>query len=451
MKHGLFVFTRDLRVQDNQALAAIARQVDRLDCLYIADPEDQQPGRYTCRGQGIHARRFLQQSLSQLQQTLQLFGQHLHVLEEEPLTAVCRFVQARKINLVGQSAPFGVYEQALTARLAQKLAAMGVDFQTSWQHTLFDRSQLPFDLTDLPKHFTPFRQLVEPLFSVVPPVERVILLPPPVAAPEQKMTLSSAGKPGNTLAFQGGCQAGAAHLHTYFNTDAPLTYKDTRNALDCPQSSTRFSPWLAFGCLSVRQIWQRLRQFEQDKGANQSTYWIKFELLWREYFHWYLQRYQSQVFRFAGIHSQPPLTSFHAGRFAKWCMGNTPYPLVNAVMRQLNQTGYISNRARQIAASCWLNELQGDWRYGAAYFQQQLIDYDVAANWGNWQYLAGVGADPRGGRWFDLHKQGRLYDPQGQFIRRWGGEDCDPQLDHQDAADWPLPDTDANQPGRESE
>lgn len=77
-----------------------------------------------------------------------------------------------------------------------------------------------------------------------------------------------------------------------------------------------------------------------------------------------------------------------------WCKGNTPYPLVNACMRELLATGYLSNRGRQIVASCLINELKLDWRYGAAWFQQQLIDYDTAVNWGNWQYIAGVGADP---------------------------------------------------------
>jgi len=85
-----------------------------------------------------------------------------------------------------------------------------------------------------------------------------------------------------------------------------------------------------------------------------------------------------------------------------------------------------------------VNELAVDWRFGAAYFEQQLLDYDVASNWGNWQYLAGVGADPRGQRHFDLEKQTRLYDPDGQFIRKWQAEVRNLPLDSVDAADWPV-------------
>jgi deoxyribodipyrimidine photo-lyase len=138
------------------------------------------------------------------------------------------------------------------------------------------------------------------------------------------------------------------------------------------------------------------------------------------------------------VKSTPPLTSFYAERFQKWCKGNTPFPLVNASMNQLSRTGYISNRARQIVASCLVNELDLDWRYGAAYFEQQLLDYDVAVNWGNWQYLAGVGADPRGQRHFNLEKQAQLFDPAGDYVKQWQGQKTLSCLDSLDAADWPL-------------
>ena len=107
-------------------------------------------------------------------------------------------------------------------------------------------------------------------------------------------------------------------------------------------------------------------------------------------------------------------------------------------MKQLNQTGYMSNRARQIVASCLVNELQLDWRFGAAYFQQQLIDYDVAANWGNWQYIAGVGKDTRGPRRFNKDKQTALYDPQFVFIKRWQGASTITAIDQVDMVDWPI-------------
>ncbi|WP_371924928.1 FAD-binding domain-containing protein [Endozoicomonas sp. SCSIO W0465] len=131
------------------------------------------------------------------------------------------------------------------------------------------------------------------------------------------------------------------------------------------------------------------------------------------------------------------LSCFYPERFQKWCAGNTPWPIVNACMKDLQATGYLSNRGRQLVASCFIHELGMDWRYGAAWFEQQLVDYDVGSNWGNWQYLAGVGADPRGCRHFDLDKQARQYDPDGSYVKRWEGNKTYP-LDSVDAADWPI-------------
>ena len=98
----------------------------------------------------------------------------------------------------------------------------------------------------------------------------------------------------------------------------------------------------------------------------------------------------------------------------------------------------MSNRGRQIVASCLVNELGVDWRYGAAYFEHQLIDYDVASNWCNWQYIAGVGVDPRGGRHFNIAKQTQIYDPDNRFIQLWQGDKDLCSLDSVDAADWPM-------------
>jgi deoxyribodipyrimidine photo-lyase len=145
------------------------------------------------------------------------------------------------------------------------------------------------------------------------------------------------------------------------------------------------------------------------------------------------------VFQQDGVRRVRRNATFCGHRFQAWCQGNTEYPLVNAAMNQLRETGYLSNRARQIVASCFVNELELDWRYGAAWFEQQLVDYDVASNYGNWQYLAGVGADPRGQRHFDLDKQTRQFDPDRAYIRKWRGDSEQAVGLHTvDAADWPI-------------
>lgn len=467
-KNGLFIFNNDLRVQDNQALASAAAKVLRLNCAYVFDAKDTKPNRYQCINRGALRSHFLFESLIELESQLALFNQSLNLLGGNSVEVIVNYALAHNIDYVAMSRASGVIEGKFEIRLAKQLSAYNIEFESIWQHTLLHEEQLPFSLDELPASFSKFRSKVEKLqltASIQTP-QLLVSLPPPINSNNResggvtsiaeiaKVTQYSYAEAMTILtdthnlltsasqqAFHGGCMSAISHLGQYFSTQAPSRYKETRNALDDWSSSTKFSPWLALGCLSVRQIYRALSDFERENGANESTYWILFELLWREYFHWYLRKHQHKVFRFTGIQNTKPLTSFNGERFAKWCAGNTPYPLVNAIMNQLNETGFISNRARQIAASSWVNELQGDWRYGAAYFEQQLIDYDVASNWGNWQYIAGVGADPRGGRWFNLEKQTQLFDPDQSYIKKWRGQVHSEQLDSIDSTgidDWPI-------------
>ncbi len=429
---GLFWFTNDLRLHDQTALWQLANRVDRLICVYCIDPEWFKPNGLNSRAMGQQRYRFLLESLADLQTALAELGQQLLVLEQSPVEAISQVIERHQIRHIGRSAHPGIYEQRQWQSLQRRFPTLR--FLQTDTFTLFHQEDLPFRVDELPKSFSQFRRKVDAL--QVPAAQKALTyLPPPpemafTAIPIQQKTL-------NPL-FKGGEAAALTQLTNYFSSDAASQYKQTRNALDGWLNSTRFSPWLANGCLSVRHIHSRLRQYERQQGANESTEWIFVELLWREYFQWYAIKHGYRLFTPAGITQKPVRCCFYPERYQRWCHGNTPYPLVNALMHELNDTGYMSNRGRQIVASAFIHELRMDWRYGAAYFEQQLIDYDMASNWGNWQYIAGVGADPRGGRHFNLHKQTQEYDPEGSFIRTWQGGEGDQPLDSLDAADWPI-------------
>jgi deoxyribodipyrimidine photo-lyase len=231
-----------------------------------------------------------------------------------------------------------------------------------------------------------------------------------------------------------------SHVTEYFKTDYPQTYKETRNALMGKNNYTGLSVFVSLGLISVKQIVRCLEEYEAFHGKTSGTEWIYFELLWREYFFWMSYQYKAKLFAFTGISNKIPLLTFYADRFKAWCNGTTKWPIVNACMKELNETGLLSNRGRQIVASALVNELGVDWRYGAAYFQQQLIDYEVGSNWGNWQYIAGVGSDPRGGRHFNLQKQTELFDTDGSYRKYWLGENATMQfnVDNLDCNGWPI-------------
>jgi deoxyribodipyrimidine photo-lyase len=174
------------------------------------------------------------------------------------------------------------------------------------------------------------------------------------------------------------------------------------------------------GCISPRFINQELKRFEQQIGANESTYWLVFELLWRDYFRFMMKKYNTKLFQLSGIQNKElPVNAHDAALLQKWIDGRTGVDFVDANMIELKRSGFMSNRGRQNVASYLCNDLKLDWRYGAAYFEHQLIDYDVCSNWGNWTYLAGVGNDPRGNRYFNVEKQATDYDKDRSFRNLW--------------------------------
>ena len=435
---GLFWFTNDLRLHDNPALQRAVASVDSLVCVYVLESRSVSPSSYSAPTMGQPRYQFLRQSLLELQRDLQKLGQKLLVVQGSAASILPSLVRAVEATDVFRSRHAGLYENRDWDYTRTKCADCA--FHTVDSHTLFDFDALPCDLAELPTTFTQFRKQIE---SVTPsaPIMPLSYLPPPARfrSAIQLPTLRLLGSVDVVASqFQGGEAAALAQLESYFSADLPANYKQVRNALAGWDNSTKFSPWLANGNLSVRELVSRLRRFEQEVTHNDSTYWIYFELLWREFFQWHAHQHGARLFSAQGVKRISPVTSFYPERYQKWIAGNTPYPLVNACMRELSATGYLSNRGRQIVASCFVNELGIDWRYGAAYFEQVLLDYDVASNWGNWQYLAGVGADVQPKRHFNLEKQAATFDPDGVYIARWQGNQNLLPLDSVDAADWPV-------------
>lgn len=428
----MYWFQNDLRLADNPGLLA---QGDASALLLVYLMPVNRPW---CNVTGIGAQRdrFLRESLQALVDELRDYGQNLLVLDGSPELVLPDLVRDYRIDVVGTSLTPGYYERKTRERLAARL---GVPLEMHRPNALFDAEALPFDLEDMPQQFTPFKKAVEgvPLRQAQPRPGR---LPPPPSVSFHRIPRSSSA-PHLGFPVQGGASSGQRRLNQFvFEERSIEQYKQTRNCLDPLSGSSTLSPWLANGCLSVCDVAEAIDNFEQRYGGNESTYWLLFELLWREFFLWRALRDDVGLFRLRPSRGKKRLynCTFDPRAFARWCSGSTDFPIVNALMRQLVATGWMSNRGRQIAASCLVNELSLDWRYGAAFFEKHLVDYDVASNYGNWQYIAGVGADPRGGRHFNLAKQAAEHDPEGTFIAKWDGEQPVQPAYVADAADWPI-------------
>lgn len=189
--------------------------------------------------------------------------------------------------------------------------------------------------------------------------------------------------------------------------------------------STKFSPWLAHGCLSPRYVAQQCSEYEQKRVANKSTYWVIFELLWRDFFKFFAKKHGNSIFfldgtlgRAAhGTHPNSRKWGLDKRHLQAWKDGMTGYPLVDANMRELKASGFMSNRGRQNVCSFLAIDMNTDWRYGADHFEQELLDYDIYSNWGNWCSGAGM----TGGRLnrFNIVKQSKDYDCHGEYVKYW--------------------------------
>ncbi|MFT5577509.1 MAG: deoxyribodipyrimidine photo-lyase [Paraglaciecola psychrophila] len=443
MAASLIWFNQNLRLHDNEVLHIAADIQQPLICWYCIDSAWFKSDRYGLRSMGEHRWRFLKTSLDIFAQQLQSVGQKLYITYGDPVVKLAEVIDTYDVNCVISQHQANSDAQQQWLQVQQQYPELS--YHRPHNFTLFKPDQLP-QSDNFPASFTQFRKQVEafdvPALSACP-----AQLPPPLPLRLEASLLQQGPDVDNEspVIFSGGELAGLSQVETYFSGVAASSYKKTRNALMGWSTSTKFSPWLASGTLSVRYLLQALKQFESQHQPNESTYWIYFELLWREYFQWYAEHFQHRLFDFKGISKTKPLTAFYPQRFKQWVNGSTPWPIVNACMNELKHTGYLSNRGRQLVASCLVNELSLDWRCGAAYFEQQLLDYDPASNWGNWQYIAGVGPDPRGGRHFNLVEQTKTHDPEGHYCQQWldnsvamPSSDTFDRVDHVDMVDWPI-------------
>jgi deoxyribodipyrimidine photo-lyase len=296
------------------------------------------------------------------------------------------------------------------------------------QLSLINPQHLPFEINNLPDTFTEFRKQVEKDSKIRSPFNIPSHLPsfPEIDAEgeigvlEEFINSTDSKDPRSSFKFQGGESEGLKRLHDYIWKRRLISrYKNTRNGMIGESYSSKFSPWLAVGSLSPRQIYNEIKRFERSEVKNISTYWLIFELLWRDYFRFVAMKYGNKIFKKGGIKNLHRNYSNDHSLFSRWLNGETGDDFVDANMIELNTTGYMSNRGRQNAASYLVHDLGIDWRWGAAYFESKLIDYDVCSNWGNWMYIAGVGNDPRPNRKFNTHFQAKKYDPNRKYRELW--------------------------------
>lgn len=430
-KRIIYWFRNDLRLHDNEGLLKVTQEADEVIPIYVFDTrqfEEIEPLHFPKTG--TFRAKFLLESVQNLRDNLRQKGGDLVVKLGKPEVVISELARDWEVETVYASKEATQEETDVETALSKKLKVYNIDFEVFWQSTLYHPRDLPFWVSRLPDVFTDFRKAVENQSKIRTafPTPTAVCLPERIEMgkmPEIYELILFSQLPvadsRGVLSFKGGEAEAQKRLKTYFwDNDGLKTYKETRNELLGPDYSSKFSPWLALGCISPRQIYEEVKRYEAERVANDSTYWLIFELIWRDYFRFVALKYGARLFKTTGIQYNLELHLNHRrDLFEKWKNGKTGVPFIDANMRELQLTGFISNRGRQNVASFLCKDLKIDWTWGAAYFESQLIDYDVCSNWGNWNYVAGVGNDPRENRYFNIHTQATKYDTKGDYVKTW--------------------------------
>lgn len=386
----LIWFHRDLRTYDHEILHWI--HSENLEAIGVV---------FSPLNSGENKLIFWNETVRELKNNLQLLNIPLLIMNVHPFKIIPKIVQEEKIHEVLTHRRFNKREQELIHNLRNELS---IPIKEKGDLTLY-RSQdgESLSLKDL-RPFTKFKNFVTSNWKV----------PPPLTTPKNETIFSN-----QSNWRQGGESLGIQRLQNYlWDTKSVLHYHETRNGLLKRDDSSKFSPWLAWGALSPRLIYQELLHLKKVTGPNDGIDALIYELIWRDYFKFLALVQGQSFFDLQGLREKKLEVINDPELFHRWCRGETLEDFVNANMKELYLTGWMSNRGRQNVASFLAKTLKLDWTLGAQWFESQLIDEDTENNYGNWQYLAGVGTDPRD-RVFDIKRQSSLYDPEGLYQKLW--------------------------------
>lgn len=399
MKLAVIIFRNNLRVQDNFSLYYSCRENDNVLALYSFEIlEGVQFGFKKCN---VFREKFIKESLINLKENL---------LKKEINLCFTSSIE-RSLEKLSNLYEITIYfdeevgvEEKLFEKKLKKYSHKSYFSQTMIEDFSFDYK----------KSFSNFRTKAEKLDILEPLAEidkkkfidfETIKFEVPTIKIENK----------NAILFKGGENEALSQLKNYL--PKIHEYKKTRNEMSGFFNSTKFSPYLANGCLSARKIYHEIKKEEEKTYKSESSYWIYFELLWRDFFHLVMKQSQNKLFLKSGIKEVNYNFKSDKKILEEFFSANTQVDLIDASINELKTTGWLSNRNRQLVASYFVKNLGLDWRYGAAFFESYLVDYNPASNYGNWAYQAFVGNDSTY-RIFDIKKQSLMYNGE-DYINKW--------------------------------
>jgi len=425
--YQLIWFRNDLRINDNTSLIKALEAKKPVLAVYCFNPKQFENTKYGFKKTGKYRAKLLAETVHNLQKNLKEYlNISLLIFHDYPDTVIPKLVKEYQIQEIFLQKEWTQEEVDEKNNVEHQLD--NIQLIESYDQFLFHPEDIPFSsFQDIPEVFTNFRKKCETQLKV----RQISDTPNPqpkdylIEHTTQTPTLKELGFENikqdqrSAFPFKGGEDEALKRIQHYFwDIEQLQYYKKTRNKLLGIDYSSKLSAWLANGSISARTIYWEVKKFEKEINKNQSTYWLIFELIWRDYFKYISLKHGNKIFQLQGISDKHLDWGRDKKIFMDWIEGKTKEPFVNANMIEIATTGFMSNRGRQNVNSFWAKELLQDWRIGAAYFESLLIDYDVHSNWGNWMYNSGIGNDPRD-RKFNIKSQAERYDPSGKYQRTW--------------------------------
>ena len=421
--NSLVWFRNDLRVDDHNGLKLALNNSNKVVGFYCFNPKVFSENKLGFKKTDVFRTKFLIETVDNLKENLKKNNISLIIKIGDPVEELSNVITQHNISNIYLQKEWTKEEYDEEALLKSKLT--NVLFHSTYDQFLYHPDDV--DNQFISNVFTNFRKYCEKKVDVrnltfnSSKLNSENLLKENYEVPSLDQLGFDDFILDNRSAFNfsGGSDSAKERLNQYLWKSRKINYyKQTRNGLIGPDYSSKFSPWLANGSISAREIYWEIKEYEKDILKNQSTYWLVFELIWRDYFKYISLKYGNKIFKIGGILEKEYEWSDDVRIFKEWTEGRTVEPFVNANMIELNLTGWMSNRGRQNVASFLAKELKIDWRWGASYFESKLIDYDVHSNYGNWMYVSGVGNDPRD-RKFNIKFQAERYDPLNKYQNMW--------------------------------
>jgi deoxyribodipyrimidine photo-lyase len=403
-------FRNDLRLHDNEMLVEAVAKSDHILPVFFFDPRHFDEAQVT--RSGFTRAKFLVESVSALRQAFQKLSGDILIINGMPEDHIIDLIERFEIAEVYHHREVAPAETRVSANVEDVLWKSKVNLKHFIGHTLYNKEDLPFPIKDIPDVFAQFKKKTERDAVVKPCIETPEHIDfvevedwggiPAVADLFHGQDLSAFTSREEWI---GGEEAGLNHLRDLLSEGSMIYTKPASKIADRQEYNSHLSAWLSLGCLSPRKVYWSVKQAEERFGSNPNFSHLVLGLLWRDYYRFMFKKHGAVYLGESLLRPELDVDADQELMFASWKSGATGHSLIDGLMHKLNETGFLSHSARILVATFLIHVLKVNWMKGAAYFEEKLIDYTTASNWGNWACIADGSKDSKSKHTFDVEKQ----------------------------------------------